>query len=63
MDRSFELGPETIVEQTRNTRQVSYLLWACLGIPNALFATAAARQGDAFRMFPPHSLVNFFLVY
>jgi hypothetical protein len=35
----------------------------CIGIPNALFATAAARQGDAFRIFPPHSLVNFFLVY
>src|SRR5215813_1409175 len=36
------------------------LLHACIGIPNALFATAAARQGDASRMFPPHSLVNFF---
>ena len=34
----------------------------CIGIPNALFATAAL-QGDASRMFPPHSLVNFLLVY
>ena len=34
----------------------------CIGIPNALFATAAL-QGDASRMFPPHSLVKFLLVY
>src|SRR5215471_15593042 len=27
----------------------------CIGIPNALFGTAA-QQGDAPRMFPPHSL-------
>ena len=35
----------------------------CIGIPNALFATAAARQGDASRMFSPHSLGNFLLIF
>jgi len=45
-------------------RETSVLLSGerCIGIPNVLFATAA-RQGDASRMFPPHSLVNFLLVY
>jgi hypothetical protein len=33
----------------------------CIGIPNAPFATAAARQGAASRMCPPHSLGNLVL--
>ena len=41
---------------------ITYVARRCIGIPNALFATAAL-QGDASRMFPPHSLVNFLLVY
>jgi len=47
-----------------NERQVTeaFRHTVCIGIPNALFATAAL-QGDASRMFPPHSLVNFLLVY
>ena len=28
MGRSFELPPESPIEQNRNTRQVSYCLWA-----------------------------------
>ena len=28
MDRTFQLPPETLIERNRNTRQVSYCLWA-----------------------------------
>src|SRR5262249_436757 len=35
----------------------------CIGIPNALSATAAARQADRSPMFPPPFLVNFLLGY
>jgi hypothetical protein len=28
MDLTFQLPPETLIEKNRNTRQVSYMLWA-----------------------------------